>query len=460
MGSLIDRSARRAASAIALFVVGVAACGLRAGAQAAASTAAPNAVMVATFDSAWSMIRQSQEDRGVRGVDWLAVRDTLRPRAAHARGDAELRSVIALMVGLAHESHFSLVPRELNPPPADAAAGGSTGPAAMDRGGDAGIELRFVEGRLMVIAVATGGPADRLGVRPGWSIDSINGRAMAPSLHAVAALADGPDGRTASLEALVSAIGSLRGAPGAPVRVAFRDGRDASAVLSLTRAPMPGTPVQFGNLPTMLVQLTHARLAVAGGCVGVIRFNLWMVPVMQPLEAAIDSLSECAGIVLDLRGNVGGVAGMVMGAAGYFVPDARLLGTLSNRGGELRFIANPRRTTSTGRSVEPYAGRLAILIDELSVSTTEIFAVAMQTTGRARLFGARSPGQALPAALTRLPNGDLLMHVIADFIAPDGTRIEGRGAIPDEVVPVTRRDLLAGRDAAMGAAVGWLSRAK
>jgi carboxyl-terminal processing protease len=87
-----------------------------------------------------------------------------------------------------------------------------------------------------------------------------------------------------------------------------------------------------------------------------------------------------------------------------------------------------------------------------------MFAAAMQAIGRARVFGERTAGQALPAVATRLPTGDVLMHVVADFVAPDGTRIEGRGVVPDEVVPLTRSDLVAGRDAPLESAIRWLER--
>ncbi len=83
-------------------------------------------------------------------------------------------------------------------------------------------------------------------------------------------------------------------------------------------------------------------------------------------------------------------------------------------------------------------------------------AAAFQRLGRARIFGGQSAGQALPAMLTRLPNGDRLMYVIADFTGPGGARIEGEGVIPDEPVARSRRSLLAGRDEALKAAVRWI----
>jgi C-terminal processing protease CtpA/Prc len=68
-------------------------------------------------------------------------------------------------------------------------------------------------------------------------------------------------------------------------------------------------------------------------------------------------------------------------------------------------------------------------------------------------------GQALPALFDRLPNGDVLIHAYGDFVTADGTRLEGRGVVPDESVPLTREDLLAGEDKTMQAALAWVDRA-
>jgi len=108
--------------------------------------------------------------------------------------------------------------------------------------------------------------------------------------------------------------------------------------------------------------------------------------------------------------------------------------------------------------VRPYAGPVAILVDEMSASTTEFFAAGLQEVGRARIFGMRTSGQALPAQLTSLPNGDVLYHAVADFTTPKGVRMEKDGVAPDDATPLTRRDLLAGRDAQLEAALAWIAR--
>ena len=102
----------------------------------------------------------------------------------------------------------------------------------------------------------------------------------------------------------------------------------------------------------------------------------------------------------------------------------------------------------------------APLIDGLTGSASECFAGGMQSIGRARVFGQTSMGQALPALFDRLPNGDVLIHAYGDFVTADGTRLEGRGVIPDQLVPLTRADLLSGRDRTMDAALAWMDAAR
>lgn len=169
-------------------------------------------------------------------------------------------------------------------------------------------------------------------------------------------------------------------------------------------------------------------------------------------------MGSCRGIILDLRGNLGGVGAMIMGMSGHFFAEPETLGTMRLRGATMRYVANPIRVTRSGAPLTPFKGRVAVLVDELSASTTEILATAMQRLGRARIFGGPSAGQALPAVVTKLPNGDRLMYVIGDFAGPDGARVEGNGVTPDEATPLSRSALLAGRDRALDAAVRWIHR--
>jgi carboxyl-terminal processing protease len=210
-------------------------------------------------------------------------------------------------------------------------------------------------------------------------------------------------------------------------------------------------------LPTMFTRFGARTVSHDGLSIGVLWFNVWMVPVMAKFDSAVDRMRGGAGMIVDLRGNPGGVGAMSMGLAGHFVDTTSTFGTLNMRSAKMTYKVNPRRSTPSGARVTPFAGPVAILMDEMSGSTSEVFAGGMQSLKRVRVFGSKSMGAVLPAQTTKLPNGDILYHAIADFLTADGTLLEGRGVIPDEQVTVKRADLLAGQDPVLEAALRWIA---
>jgi carboxyl-terminal processing protease len=172
---------------------------------------------------------------------------------------------------------------------------------------------------------------------------------------------------------------------------------------------------------------------------------------MEDITSALDSLVDADSLVLDLRGNTGGVAGMYPWLAGFFLPAQTYLGYFSARA--------MRQALCAAASVPhraPDVRPLAILIDGHSHSTTERFVASLQAVGRARVFGDTSLGGVVGAIYDRLPNGDVLEHPVVDFVTATGGHPEGAGVTPDEVVPLRRVDLIADRDVVMDRATVWL----
>jgi carboxyl-terminal processing protease len=143
---------------------------------------------------------------------------------------------------------------------------------------------------------------------------------------------------------------------------------------------------------------------------------------------------------------------MAMGIAGFFIDKSgQKLGEMKMREATLKFVIFPR--------AETYAGPLAILLDAGSASTTEILAQGMQDLGRARIFGTRSAGAALPSDIVRLPNGDGFQFAQASYTSEKGKVLEGSGVTPDEEVRQSQEALLAGHDLVIEAAEAWIGRA-
>src|SRR5574340_1461887 len=146
---------------------------------------------------------------------------------------------------------------------------------------------------------------------------------------------------------------------------------------------------------------------------------------------------------------MGGLGLMAMGIAGWFIdkPGERL-GTLHTRQFPLHLAINPRP--------QAFRGPFAVLVDGCSVSAAEFFAGGFKDLKRARLFGSRTVGAALPEDIQQLPNGDRLSYVVANYVSQSGKELEGTGVEPDvEVIP-TREALLAGHDPVLEAALEWI----
>lgn len=412
---------------------------------------APAIEPLATFDSAWTIIGRTHWDTTYNGVDWAALRDTLRPKAAAATTQYELRRVLRQLVGALRQSHFDIIPQEV----ADVATGADRR-LDLPRTAQVGLTTRWSADGMLITHVLPGSAADRAGIRAGWLLDVINDDTLAVQL---ARLPRETDPRRVALSAYSLSEGGLRGAPGSTLTLQLRDGANRPQTRTLDREPIVGQEVKYGNLPAQLASLSWERRQVGTKRVGIIRFDIWMPVLAREFDLAMDSLRDSDGLVIDIRGNFGGVAGMAMGIGGHLVDSAVPVGRMITRSQTLKFTMNPRRVSTSNERVEPYGGPVALVVDALSVSTSEIFAGGLQDLSRVRVFGEQTAGQALPAVAGRLPNGDILYHAIANFVGPSGRSMEGDGVIPDERVVPERSALLEGRDPAVDRAVNWAAAA-
>ena len=404
------------------------------------------AVALASFDSLWNVVRNTYVDTAFVAGKWVQVRDSLRPQAEAIVTRRQLDALFARTLETIPDSHFYIIP---------ASVASSDTAAKTDGRGTTGLIVRAVGQTGVVWRVIPGSSADKSGLRPGQTVTRIRGRDPAESLRRISMMPEKGRSR-ATAELLQRLNGMLSPAVGDTVTVSIQSG-GRTVRQTLVAGPSAGRVSQYASLPPIAGLVKWDRIPGSGGsCVGTVAFNIWLPALVPDLAQAVDSISSCQGIVIDLRGNPGGVGAMVMGFGGYFVDSVKSLGTMITKQVSLKFVINPQRSRDDGSQMSPFDGPVAILTDPLSASTSEIFASGMQRIGRARVFGERSAGAALPALMTRLPSGDVFVHAVADFTDPNGERIEGAGTTPDVEVPLSIEVLEAGRDGALEAAVKWI----
>jgi carboxyl-terminal processing protease len=416
------------------------------GAAAQALTPAQRSADLESFEKVWTTVAEKHWDPKLGGLDWRAVHDELRPKMEAAKTADDARDVLNDMVGRLKQTHFGIfsgsVYHDL-----DASSGESEKDS---REVTTGIDVRVLEGHAIVNDVADGSPAAAKGVKRGWEILRIGETEIPPLVARIQEKFKDPT--LLDLRLSRSVLARLHEGANTTVSVEFLDGGDRKVSILLDRAKPRGKMAHLGNLPPTPAWSEWRRLP---GDVGYVRFNIFLDPegLAKTMEEAIQGCSDCRGFVIDVRGNPGGIGGLAMGVAGWFTDQSGLqLGTMYMRGITLKFAIFPR--------AKPFRGPLAVLMDGCSASTSEILAGGLKDIHRARLFGTRTAAAALPSVIERLPNGDGFQYAIANYISQGGKPLEGIGAIPDEEVPLTRRQLLEGKDPALDAAVEWIQKQK
>jgi carboxyl-terminal processing protease len=238
----------------------------------------------------------------------------------------------------------------------------------------------------------------------------------------------------------------LSGSAGSRVSVRFLDGDDQPHEAMLTRDPPARSAVQALLMPPIVPEVRVSR----AGDVGIIAFNFFLLqPVLGEVQKAIDGFrrSGVQAVILDLRGNPGGFGGMAIPIAARLVSRETNLGTIQFRDFANSLVAVP------SLDAKPFTGKVVILTDEGSASTSEILAAGLQEAKRATVVGDNTVGAALGSTIEELPGGAVMQIPVAGFKTPKGVAIEGRGVQPDHRVLETRAALLAGHDPVLDAAL-------
>jgi carboxyl-terminal processing protease len=391
-----------------------------------------------TFTLVWSTVNESYYDPTFGGVDWAAVQERYRGLLDAAKDNEQLRELLQGMLGQLQRTHFAILPRE----------SAVFNPAERVRIGAAGAECAWIDHRPVVTEVAPDSSAARMGLRPGDAVLKIDGVDLAPVLAALAK-AGMADGRTGMyVNGFVESRLSAAAGTDVKLEVAGPDG--AARTLTVQCGPRNGRWSEpIGNYPSVPIhfEARHEREGIA-----YLRFGIFAPQVMKEIRAFLRSLRPDEGLIVDLRGNPGGVTIMAAGIAGLLSQAEFSMGTMHLRDGQAAFEAYPQDRA--------FAGPVAVLIDGGSASTSEIFAAALQESGRARVFGEPSAGAALPSSFKALPTGDLFQYAIADIKTPKGVLLEGLGVIPDQLIRRTPAELAAGTDAVVAAASTWLEGAR
>ncbi|HUC12709.1 MAG TPA: S41 family peptidase [Stellaceae bacterium] len=207
--------------------------------------------------------------------------------------------------------------------------------------------------------------------------------------------------------------------------------RQLRGAVSSTVAVTIGHPGQPGDhsyqLQRTLIVLPTVTMTRSDG-VAVFHISGFNQNTTQQLVADLDAIKRetdppLRGIVLDLRGDPGGLLDQAVSLADVFIAKGAIVATVGRNPASRQYFA------ASGDAIAPRVP-IVVLINGGSASASEILAAALQDSGRAVVVGTASYGKGTVQTVLRLPNDGELVLTWAELVAPAGYSLNGHGVVP------------------------------
>ncbi|MBO4351668.1 MAG: PDZ domain-containing protein [Proteobacteria bacterium] len=268
--------------------------------------------------------------------------------------------------------------------------------------GGLGIVVRMIDGVLIVVEPITGDvPAKRAGIEEGDQILAIDG--------------------TPTLNMNISeAVELLKGEPDTTVHLTvMRQGWKTSKIIDVVRAEISIPSLESEEL---------------GDKIGYIKLKSFQGNSQKDLAQALEKMStdmgSIEGLILDLRGNPGGLLDQAVLVADNFLDEGAIVTTVG-----VSDMMQKTRNASKGTTQPSYP--IIVLLDSSSASASEIVAGALKNNDRALIVGDTSFGKGSVQVLYELPDKSALKLTIGQYLTPGNQSIQSVGIVPDiRLVPM------------------------
>ncbi len=272
-----------------------------------------------------------------------------------------------------------------------------------------GIVLLVRDGQFYVNEVYPGGPAEAAGVLIFDRVVAVNGKATnGLKEEEVSAMIRGPAGTQ-----VVLTLGRLSAAE--PVEIAIVRG-----------------PIKVPGVASRMLE----------GSIGYVRIYEFIPHAGSTFRDAILALRRggMRAMVLDVRGNPGGLVEELRDIAGALLPQSSPFLQMRTRGGRQLMLE------TSDPPIVPASIPIAVLVDQESGSAAELLAAALQEQSRAVITGVKTAGAVEIGITVDLPEGAGMSITVARVLSGKGARLEGQGVVPDISESLTTASLNLGRD--------------
>ena len=246
------------------------------------------------------------------------------------------------------------------------------------------------DGTVTVISPIKGSPADRAGIESGDKILKINGKDF-------------------SAEKINEASKEMRGEKGTSVKILL---------------------LKKKNLKTEEVEIKREEIKIDSiikdkiGDLGYIGITMFDEETGKDFVKALNELTSegVKGIILDMRGNPGGVVDAAVEIGDAILPKTSFV-TLKDNKGE---VVQDYKLDDKYNDI-----KMVVLVNEGSASASEILAGAIRDLDRAKIIGKKTYGKGVVQNVMSLPGGDGLKLTTSEYFTPSGKSINKKGIVPD-----------------------------
>ncbi len=254
--------------------------------------------------------------------------------------------------------------------------------------GGIGVQFSIQKDTVLVVAVVSGGPSEKVGILPGDRIVTVNDSLIAGN---------------GIKNSVVLKI--LRGEMGTHVKVGIQRRNSAPLSFDITR----------GAIPMYSVDVSY----MATDKIGYIKISRFAQNTYGEFLTALAKLKaqNCEKLILDFRGNSGGYLDVAINLCNEFLNDGDMIVYTQGK-------SHPRQEIHANGKGSCQGEEVAVLIDEFSASASEIFAGAIQDNDRGIVVGRRSFGKGLVQNQIPLADGSALRLTISRYYTPAGRCIQ------------------------------------
>jgi len=394
------------------------------------------------FDIILTTLDSDYFDPTYGGLNWKSITDSFRPKIKTYRSDDTLYYLLDKMLFNLGVSHLAALPKDkLN----------EIGDPQLTVDGTAGLDVAYIDGKAIITKVMPNSPAFEVNLRPGYEITDINNKSIKEIADKRNKFPTPPfNERNASMMITSDILKELYGTPGKIIRMQYMDSENRSqeTEFPLMKREQNKTLI-LNNLPMMYTTLDSR---IINKNIGYIRFDIFHPVLLDTVLKCIKEYQNLPYMILDIRGNAGGEFITRKTIAEQFVDKRTLFWRYKSRKGIDDVFLEP--------ADKPFTGKLIILIDERSCSSSEEFSGSMKAIGRATIIGKQTAGKVLTMKVVTLPDGGLFLYPNTQTLTAKNEVLEGTGVVPDIIADLKIGDLLAGRDSQLEAAINYITGMK